>query len=198
VSALRPDVLTGTGVALAGVDEELRARLQNLGAGVAVLDPLAAATGAGGDAAGSEPAEPGAWTAAHAPLHGLVFDAKTAFGAGGDAGLMAMLEQAWTCVREVATGLIAHAGPGKILLIAPRARSGPMAEAAAAALENLARTVSVEWARHRLTAVAIVPGSASGDAEMHELVAYLLSPAGDYFAGCRLSLGSAGVGATTG
>jgi NAD(P)-dependent dehydrogenase (short-subunit alcohol dehydrogenase family) len=78
---------------------------------------------------------------------------------------------------------------GKIVMIAPRAGAGDFAEAAAAALENLARTLSVEWARHGITATALAPGAETTDAELAELVSFLVSPAGDYFSGCRFDLG---------
>ncbi|MBV9807120.1 MAG: hypothetical protein JO286_08060, partial [Solirubrobacterales bacterium] len=53
-------------------------------------------------------------------------------------------------------------GAGKVLLIAPRSRAGSFAAAARAALENLARTLSVEWARYGATAVAVAPGVRAG------------------------------------
>jgi len=62
------------------------------------------------------------------------------------------------------------------------------------ALENLARTLSVEWARHAITVTAIAPGAATSDEEVAGLVAFLLSPAGDYYSGCRFELGAVEVG----
>jgi NAD(P)-dependent dehydrogenase (short-subunit alcohol dehydrogenase family) len=79
---------------------------------------------------------------------------------------------------------------GKLLLVAPASDAGEHAEAVRAGLENLARTLSVEWARHRITAVAIAPGPETTDEQVAELLGYLLSPAGDYFTGCRLELGA--------
>jgi citronellol/citronellal dehydrogenase len=101
---------------------------------------------------------------------------------------MSMLEQGWASVHEVAERLIAGQGPAKVLLIAPRPDAGPLASAAQAALENLARTLSVEWARFAITACAILPGAATTTAQLRELVCFLLSPAGDYFSGCALEL----------
>ncbi|HLM85296.1 MAG TPA: hypothetical protein VK272_03810 [Solirubrobacteraceae bacterium] len=71
---------------------------------------------------------------------------------------------------------------------------GEHVEAACAGLENLARTLSIEWARHEVTAVAIAPGAvgvaeAEAAAEVAVLTAYLASPAGAYFSGCLLDLG---------
>jgi NAD(P)-dependent dehydrogenase (short-subunit alcohol dehydrogenase family) len=78
---------------------------------------------------------------------------------------------------------------GKVVMIAPRPDAGPFAGAARAALENLARTLSVEWARYGITAAAIAPGINTTDDQIAELVCFLVSPAGDYFSGCRFSLG---------
>jgi NAD(P)-dependent dehydrogenase (short-subunit alcohol dehydrogenase family) len=83
---------------------------------------------------------------------------------------------------------------GRIVYLAPRPLSGAHAGAACAGLENLARTLSIEWARHAITAVTIVPGDATAAAEIAALTAYLASPAGGYFSGCLLDL--RGPGAT--
>jgi NAD(P)-dependent dehydrogenase (short-subunit alcohol dehydrogenase family) len=101
------------------------------------------------------------------------------------------LDRAWVLVRALATrAFIPEDRGGAVILIAP----GPgaqHAEATRAGLENTARTLSVEWARYGIRPVALTPGSSSSDDELVALVAYLLSPAGDYFSGCRLSLGEA-------
>jgi NAD(P)-dependent dehydrogenase (short-subunit alcohol dehydrogenase family) len=81
-----------------------------------------------------------------------------------------------------------------VLYIAPPAGHGQSdgaalhAAAARAGLENLARTLSIEWARHGVTPVAIAPGPDSSAGEVAALVAYLASPAGSYFSGCLLDL----------
>ena len=100
-------------------------------------------------------------------------------------------ERAWVATRAVATGALIPAGAGKVVLIAPRPDRGPFAGAARAALENLARTLSVEWSRYGVTAVAIAPGAATSDDDLAELVCFLVSPAGDYFDGCLFELGAA-------
>jgi NAD(P)-dependent dehydrogenase (short-subunit alcohol dehydrogenase family) len=81
--------------------------------------------------------------------------------------------------------------PGRLLLLAPAPDAGPHAPAARAALENLARTLSVEWARFGITAVAITPGTTTTPAELAELICFVISPAGAYFSGCRFDLGAA-------
>jgi hypothetical protein len=182
VAMLRDDLLGGRRVAIAG------------GGGVAILEQLAA-LGAWVDSIGDalvldEDAAAG-WVADRAPLHALVFCAGASFGSGGEAGLGAALELAWRSARAVATGaLIVADGPGKLVFVAPRPDAGPYAEAARAALENLARTLSVEWARFSVTAVAIAPGATTTDEELAELVCFLVSGAGEYFSGCRFDLGA--------
>ena len=51
----------------------------------------------------------------------------------------------------------------------PAAGAGAYAKAARSALENLARTLSVEWARHDITIVMVAPGPGTGDQELTEL-----------------------------
>lgn len=127
--------------------------------------------------------------------HALVYDARPAFADGGDQGLQDALESGWAAIHEVATGgLLADERPGKVILLAPSPDAGPFAEAARSALENLARTLSVEWARHSVTVTMIAPGPATTDLELADLVCFLASPAGDYFSGCRFSLGTVGGG----
>jgi hypothetical protein len=117
--------------------------------------------------------------------HALVVDAAPLFAEGG---LTFALDAAWCAVRAAATAAFIPAGRGKIVLVAPRAEAGPYAPALRAGLENLARTSSIEWAQYGITPTAILPGPETSDAEVAELVAYLVSPAGDYFSGCRFEL----------
>jgi hypothetical protein len=77
------------------------------------------------------------------------------------------------------------------VLLGPRPRDGAHASALGAALENTARTLSIEWARHAISATAVLPGDATTDDEVAELIAYLASPAGDYFSGCAFAMGRA-------
>jgi NAD(P)-dependent dehydrogenase (short-subunit alcohol dehydrogenase family) len=208
VSVLRPGLLDGVGVALAGADpadpadpadaadaapgpaisrDTLAVELGRLGARVVAMAPPGRER---------EDEEPGDWAAQHGPLRALVFDAASAFGDGGAERLMGTLDAAWAAVLELATYLIAEQRPGKLLLVAPAPQAGAHAVPAGDALENLARTLSVEWARHAITTCAIVPGPAMSPAQLSELVAYLISPAGDYFTGCRIELGAVAVAQT--
>jgi NAD(P)-dependent dehydrogenase (short-subunit alcohol dehydrogenase family) len=78
-------------------------------------------------------------------------------------------------------------GGGLIALVAPRPGDA-QAEAARAGLETMARTLSIEWARLAIRPVAVLPGEATAAGEVAELVAYLATPAGAYFSGCRFEL----------
>jgi NAD(P)-dependent dehydrogenase (short-subunit alcohol dehydrogenase family) len=168
---LREDLLAGRTVAVGpGVSSVVTGLLSELGASVCGLDGAA-----GGGAVGA-----------------IVHDAGPAFAEGGGAeALAAALEQTWDAVAAVAAGsLIPEGAGGKVVLIAPRAGAGRHAEAARAGLENLARTLSIEWARYGITATAIAPGATTREEDVASLVAYLLSGAGDYFSGCRFELGA--------
>lgn len=104
------------------------------------------------------------------------------------ASLRACLTAAWTVTRTVAGGaFLPDARGGRIVYLAPSA-DAEHADAARAGLENLARTLSVEWARHGVTVVTIAPGTETGAGEVAALSAYLASPAGAYFSGCLLDL----------
>ena len=181
---LRPRLLDGRVVALGGG-----------GTGAVLGGPLAAL----GAATASLPAAPDedAMAAAVDPgTHALVHDLRPAFAAGGgDGALRAALDLAWVTIRAVANAaFIAGSRGGKIVLVAPAPDdAGPAAAGVRAAAENLARTLSIEWARHGVTTVAIVPGAATTDAELAALAAFLVSPAGDYWSGCRLALGELGL-----
>jgi NAD(P)-dependent dehydrogenase (short-subunit alcohol dehydrogenase family) len=76
------------------------------------------------------------------------------------------------------------------VLIGPRPAVASFAAPARAALENLARTLSVEWARYGITSAAIAPGARTSDDDLAELVCFLVSVAGDYFSGCLFELGA--------
>ena len=186
---LRPGLLDGLRVVLAGpVRDELGGALAALGAETRPLDAEL----------GDEAAVEAAATAVAQDAHAVVVDAAARFAAtadGGDelAALRTATDGAWTATRSVAnTAWIGPAAPGgKVVLVAPAPDAGPHAAAARAALENLARTLSIEWSRYGIRITTITPGRATGVAEVAALAAYLVSPAGDYFTGCRLNLGAA-------
>jgi hypothetical protein len=94
-----------------------------------------------------------------------------------------LLEQEWTVVQAVAAEVFIPARAGRIVLLAP-----PRAPVVRAALENLARSLSVEWARYGITATAIAPGPETSDEQLATLITYLCSPAGAYFSGTRLDM----------
>jgi NAD(P)-dependent dehydrogenase (short-subunit alcohol dehydrogenase family) len=113
--------------------------------------------------------------------------------------LRACLDASWSATHALVNGILLPGGRGgRIVYLTPAADAGEHAVAASSGLENLARTLSIEWARHGITTVAVVPASGSADAarQVAALTAYLASPAGAYFSGCLLDLsglGSAGV-----
>ncbi len=113
---------------------------------------------------------------------------------GGREALVRCLDEAWSITRAVATrGFIERQSGGRIVYVAPAAAGPPApeschAEAARAALENLARTLSIEWARYGISPVTIAPGAGTAASEVAALVAYVASPAGAYFSGCLLDL----------
>ena len=102
----------------------------------------------------------------------------------GTARVPAVLDEACDAIRG------ARRDEQLIVLIAPPPGVAH-AVAARAGLENMARTLSIEWARRGIRPVAIAPGRTTSPAEIAELVAFLASPAGAYYSGCRFDLGAA-------
>ncbi len=119
----------------------------------------------------------------------LVVDGAALFASGG---LRACLDSAWDATRAVVNLAFLPVEPSsparRIVYLAPAPGAGEQADAARAGLENLARTLSVEWARHEITVVTIALGDATTPGEAAALTAYLASPAGAYFSGCLLDL----------
>lgn len=181
MTVLRGDLLQGRAVAVApGVPAAVDAALARLGARVELLEFEK-----------SPDHEVGDWARAHGPLDVLVYDATLSFGDGGQEGLLAAMQDAWVAIREMAVGeLINSPRPSKIVLLGPRAGAGAFATATSAALENLARTLSVEWARYRIGVVLVARALQTGEQEVAELVCFLASPGADYLSGCRLELGA--------
>src|SRR3954447_6287301 len=126
----------------------------------------------------------------------------------------------WLMTHAVATRAMIPAGGGKIVNVTLSPHHGlpgmTHSSAARAAVENMTRVLSIEWARFqiRLTALAAghfeteaiqkypkpvaenvartVPLGRLGRPEEHAwLVAYLASPAGDYYSGCVITLDGA-------
>jgi NAD(P)-dependent dehydrogenase (short-subunit alcohol dehydrogenase family) len=181
MGVLRDDLLQGRAVVVApGEGGALGVALAALGARVERLHAVV------------EPAEEqvGERARAQGPLDALVYDAAPSFGAGGPDAVARTMEEAWALIREVALGaLIESPDPGRIVLIGPPAGAGDYAEAARSALENLARTLSVEWARYAITVVMVAPGELVSESELAEVVSFLCSRGAEYFSGCRLDVG---------
>jgi NAD(P)-dependent dehydrogenase (short-subunit alcohol dehydrogenase family) len=118
----------------------------------------------------------------------LIVDGSAMFGPhGGRASLVRCLQACWTLTRALVAAAFLPAGEGRIVLVGP-ADGAEHSRPAVAGLENLARTLSIEWARHAITTVAIAPGAEPAAGELAALLAYLASPAGSYFSGCLMDL----------
>jgi NAD(P)-dependent dehydrogenase (short-subunit alcohol dehydrogenase family) len=172
-TVLRPELLDGVALLLAAADppsrfgEAVIARAAELRAAVdrVVVDPT-------GDEVAPRETDVVVWDGASL------------------AGPRDVLDGAWLALRPAAGARIAAERPGLLLLLAPPPADAG-AEAARAGLENLARTLSIEWARHGIRPVAILPGESTEPEEVAELAAFLASPAGDYYSGCAFRLGDA-------
>lgn len=203
---LRDGVLTGRTIALAGADPALVAALEALGAqtvngdspslsegqtalgrggglGTLVADARPAFAAAGGGYDGVRAGMDGAFAAVReaAVAHWIpAAEDGTTAGPGAAPGGATLSE---------ATGGDAAVGPGgQVVLIAPAPGAGRHAVAARSGLENLARTLSTEWARHGITTVAVLPGEVTSEAALADLIAWLCSPAGAYLSGTALTL----------
>lgn len=186
---LRPGLLDGRVVVVAGAPGEfgtaVASACEQLGATIVSLpdadeDVLA-------QAAGGVVAE-------HGTIDALICDGASMFHADAEEidGVRACVDRSWDATRAVANAaFIPGERGGKVLLIAPRPDAGPHAGAARAALENTARTLSIEWARYKITTTAIGPGAGTAPADVATLAAFIASRAGDYYSGCIFSLGGA-------
>lgn len=165
---LRTGVLSGRTIVLAGASDALRGHLEGL---EATLGSGAAPGGGAG------------------PGLTLVVDARGDFGDGGYEGVRAAVDRAFAAVRDVAAAhWIDTDTRGQAILVAPAPGAGRHAGAARAGLENLVRSLATEWARHGVTTVAILPADATPEATLHDLVAWLATPAGAYVSGTALTL----------
>ena len=180
---LRDDALRNASIVLAGGTEDVAAHCRRHGAHVTRLEAdlqdeqavVAAAEALG--AATTVVCDAGA----------LLRDAPAGLRALG-----AAVDGAWNVTRAAANAIFIPARRGLVILIAPRLADGEHAGAARAALDNLARTTSIEWARHGVRVVSVLPGNATQADAVAETVAFLASPAGGYYAGCSLELGAVG------
>jgi citronellol/citronellal dehydrogenase len=194
LDVLRPGVLQGMTLCVAGDGAGERERAAALGARVVTVD---------GDLADEDAVAVAVGALGHVDV--LVVDAASAFAdaGGGMAGLRRAVDDGWNVVRAVVNaswvaqeGEDAEAGGdgdggGKVVFLAPATDAGEHANAVGAALENAARTLSVEWARFGVRITAIRPREGAAADERAELVAFLASPAGDYFTGCSFYPGAA-------
>jgi len=212
---LRPRLLEGVSVFVAGapppiapsgtstdaLGASVRSACAALGARVSAWRVIAEPTAAAGQ--GAEPAAEQAVGDALADAGSIavaVIDAASLFAraAGGEgdghpdgarSALVASLDATWSITRAVVNlALLPERAGGRIVYLAPAPTAGQYADAALAGLENLSRTLSIEWARYGITAITLAPGAHTPASEVALLTAYLASHAGAYFSGCLLDL----------
>jgi len=197
---LRPGLLQGASLLLAGPPTPLGAAVQRafseLGARVSTCLPDGEDEAAIDAAVASVLAEAGS-------IDMLVVDGAGLFCDDAYTALRACLDSAWNVTRAVVNAaFLPNARGGRIVYFAPAPDAGEHALAARAGIENLARTLSVEWARHDINVIAVAASGGSGGGprsdgpgldtsaeELAALAAYLASPAGAYFSGCLLERG---------
>jgi NAD(P)-dependent dehydrogenase (short-subunit alcohol dehydrogenase family) len=123
-------------------------------------------------------------------LDSLIVDCGSMFArGGGQEELLGCLQTCWSATGLAAEGAFLPSGRGgRVLLLAPPADAGEHAVAAVAGIENLARTLSIEWARHGITTVAIAPRAGAETEHPATVTAYMASTAGAYFSGCLVDL----------
>jgi NAD(P)-dependent dehydrogenase (short-subunit alcohol dehydrogenase family) len=213
---LRPGLLDGISILLAGapgsagasgsLGDAVRKACAGLGASVCECDASVEMPGSQAEGAIEQAVEAAVERASAdgARVDLLAVDCASLFARAiqrnGDAreALRLCLDSSWNATRTVVNAaFLPDSHGGRIVYLAPSIDAGEHADAACAGLENLARTLSIEWARHRVTLMAITPGAASGGVdvagEVAALTAYLASPAGAYFSGCLLDLRGAAV-----
>jgi NAD(P)-dependent dehydrogenase (short-subunit alcohol dehydrogenase family) len=189
LDVLRPGVLEDLTLCVVGDGAGERERAAALGARVVTVD---------GDLADEDAVAVAVGALGHIDV--LVVDAASAFidAGGGMVGLRRAVDDGWNVVRAVVNASWVSEGEseggtggGKVVFLAPATDAGEHANAVGAALENAARTLSVEWARFGVRITAVRPREGASDDERAELVAFLASPAGDYFTGCSFYPGAA-------
>jgi NAD(P)-dependent dehydrogenase (short-subunit alcohol dehydrogenase family) len=182
---LRPGLLQGISLLLAGPPTPLVSAVERafseLGARVCTCLP-----------GGEDEAAIDAAVAGMGSIDMLILDGAGLFEHGAPSALRACLDSAWNVTRAVVNHAFLPFDRGlrmrRVIYLAPAPDAGEHALAARAGLENLARTLSVEWARHDINLIAIAPGAATSVQELAAIAAYLASPAGAYFSGCLLDL----------
>lgn len=194
---LRPGLLGGTRVLVAAAGRERAAAAP--GEGKVLLDTVASTcAGLGARVSVWEPGD-----AVAVDIDRLVVDGAAPFAAAGaeerDAGgardaLRDCLDGAWEATRAVANAaFIERERPGRVVYLAPvstadGSHGATYGDPARAGLENLARTLSIEWARYSITLVTIAPGERTSVDEVAAVTAFLASPAGAYYSGCLFDL----------
>lgn len=129
----------------------------------------------------------------------VVADAGAAFRAagGGMDGLRAGGDGAFAAVRDAALrrwirgegeAATTPAG-GRAIVLGPRPEDGEHAVALQATLESTVMTLGTEWARHGITAVAVLPRAGAADDDVVSLCCFLAGPAGGYYTGTALRPG---------
>lgn len=128
----------------------------------------------------------------------VIADAGAAFRAagGGMDGLRAGSDGAFAVVRDAALArwipgdapVEAPAG-GRAIVVGPRPSDGEHALALQASLQSTVMTLGTEWARHGITAVAVLPREGATDEDVASLVLFLAGGAGGYYTGTALRPG---------
>jgi NAD(P)-dependent dehydrogenase (short-subunit alcohol dehydrogenase family) len=196
ISLLRPGLLGAVKLLLAVPAEgdtdlatAVRGDCESLGAACELLEL--------DDTASAEEQEQATESAVAASLESLgaadalIVDAGAFFADGGPERLLSSMQASWSATRAFVAGAsLAQERPGRVIYLAPPPQQVPggHAEAALAGLENLARTLSIEWARRAITTVTLAPARDTPTEQIAAICAYLLSPAGEYFSGCLLDL----------
>lgn len=189
-AVLAPRVLEDVPIVVAWDEGPLTARLSALGARVATWPAPAGADAVADDAAVAAAGELAARPEVVVADAGGLFRRQDSLPAVER--LRSTIDSAFVAVRAIAgERWITPGRPGgRIVLIAPGPADGEHAVAAGAALENTARTLSVEWARFGIRIVALVPRAGAEPEAIAELVAFLASPAGEYHSGSVLRPGT--------
>ncbi len=182
----RAVVATAVGAEATQIAAAVQRRCTALGATVTRCE-LAPSTEAADDAALGRVVDDALAGASGVDL--LVVDGAGLFAAAApEQALLAGMQACWDLARGVAAAGMVEQGGGLIVLLAPPPGAGERAAAAVAGLENLARTLSIEWARYATRAVTVAPADATDGEEIAAVVAYLASAAGAYYSGCLLDL----------